>query len=109
VTLLHYLLARCTTLWANTMRRYPLLWAQARLLPRKRVLPALRSTWRQLYVSANITIIRTSYAQRFSAKAIDRYISSRNKDGQDKIDPRLGEIIEDIFRRCIEDGEYKQV
>jgi 26S proteasome regulatory subunit N2 len=46
-----------------------------------------------------------------SAKAIDRYISSRVEDpsgSKTKVDPRLGEIIESIFKRCIDDGEYKQ-
>lgn len=46
------------------------------------------------------------------AKAIDRYIatSSEDQSGKDsKADPRLKEIIEGIFRRCIEEGEYRQV
>jgi hypothetical protein len=43
------------------------------------------------------------------AKAIDRYIQLRTEARKEKIDPRLQTIIEGIFRRCIEDGEYKQV
>lgn len=47
-----------------------------------------------------------------TAKAIDRYIHLRSEDQtgkKEKIDPRLQSIIEGIFSRCIEDGEYKQV
>lgn len=46
------------------------------------------------------------------AKAIDRYIQLRSEETPGKhlkIDPRLQGIIEGIFKRCIEDGEYKQV
>ena len=42
------------------------------------------------------------------AKAIDRYILQRSEDGT-KIDPRLQLIIESIFQRCIDEGEYRQV
>ena len=44
-----------------------------------------------------------------TAKAIDQYISMRSEDTGSKIDPRLQNIIEGIFSRCIRDGEYKQV
>jgi hypothetical protein len=47
-----------------------------------------------------------------SAKAIDRYIQLRIDEQSGKketIDFRLQGIIEGIFNRCIEDGEYKQV
>lgn len=45
-----------------------------------------------------------------AAKAIDRYIQSRlAEQTEGKIDPRLQGIIEGIFRRCVEDGEYRQV
>ncbi len=46
-----------------------------------------------------------------SAKAIDRYVQARTQEGEDteEIDPKLQGIIEGIFRRCIQDGEYKQV
>lgn len=45
------------------------------------------------------------------AKAIDRYIAARSAEqaGEGEIDPRLQGIIEGIFRRCLADGEYKQV
>ncbi|EJD55629.1 26S proteasome regulatory complex, non-ATPase subcomplex, Rpn2/Psmd1 subunit [Auricularia subglabra TFB-10046 SS5] len=43
------------------------------------------------------------------SKAIDRYITVRGEDGkEDKLDPRLRDMIEGIFNRCLEDGEYKQ-
>ena len=44
------------------------------------------------------------------AKAIDRYIESRSAEAlSEKIDSRFQDIIEGIFKRCIEDGEHKQV
>ena len=45
------------------------------------------------------------------AKAIDRYIQLRVESGgnEEGVDPRLRGIVEGIFSRCIEDGEYKQV
>ena len=46
------------------------------------------------------------------AKAIDRYVELRSEEVQSKptkVDNRLQDIIEGIFRRCIEDGEHKQV
>jgi 26S proteasome regulatory subunit N2 len=51
------------------------------------------------------------YVETVVSKAIDRYIqleSEESTSGKSKIDPRLQSIIEGIFRRCIEDGEYKQ-
>lgn len=45
----------------------------------------------------------------FAAKAIDHYIEVRVEESEGSIDPRLSSIIEGIFRRCIDDGEYKQV
>ncbi|TFK57040.1 26S proteasome regulatory complex non-ATPase subcomplex Rpn2/Psmd1 subunit [Heliocybe sulcata] len=47
------------------------------------------------------------YVETIVSKAIDRYIQARS-ESTDKIDPRLGTIIEGIFKRCIEEGEYKQ-
>lgn len=45
--------------------------------------------------------------------AIDKYIElcteEQASSKQDKIDPRLQRIIENIFTRCISEGEYKQV
>lgn len=49
---------------------------------------------------------------RTSAKAIDRYVELRSDESAGssaKIDTRLQNIIEGIFKRCIEDGEHKQV
>ena len=47
------------------------------------------------------------------AKAVDRYIELRTAEDSgtsiEKLDPRLQDIIESIFTRCIDDGEYKQV
>ncbi|KAI0778468.1 26S proteasome regulatory complex non-ATPase subcomplex Rpn2/Psmd1 subunit [Trametes elegans] len=50
------------------------------------------------------------YVETVVSKAIDRYIQSRTAEqaGEGKIDPRLQGIIEGIFRRCIEDGEFRQ-
>lgn len=49
----------------------------------------------------------------FLAKAIDRYIELRAEEqsgtSKEKIDPRLQLIIEGIFKRCISEGEFKQV
>ena len=46
------------------------------------------------------------------AKAIDRYIEARAEEQQSgtqtKVEPRLQDIIEGIFSRCIQNGEYKQ-
>jgi 26S proteasome regulatory subunit N2 len=47
-----------------------------------------------------------------TAKAIDRYIEARTEEHsgtQAKVDPRLQDVIESIFSRCIQNGEYKQV
>ncbi|KAH9846819.1 26S proteasome regulatory complex non-ATPase subcomplex Rpn2/Psmd1 subunit [Lenzites betulinus] len=50
------------------------------------------------------------YVETVVSKAIDRYIKSRAAEqaGEGKIDSRLQGIIEGIFRRCIEDGEFRQ-
>lgn len=57
--------------------------------------------------------IRYSYLHNLSAKAIDQYIELRAEEqsgtSKEKIDPRLQNIIEGIFQRCIAEGEYKQV
>jgi 26S proteasome regulatory subunit N2 len=51
------------------------------------------------------------YVETVVSKAIDRYIQATEETGksQGKIDPRLVNIIEGIFNKCLEDGEYKQV
>ncbi|KAF8585578.1 26S proteasome regulatory complex, non-ATPase subcomplex, Rpn2/Psmd1 subunit [Ramaria rubella] len=49
------------------------------------------------------------YVETVVSKAIDRYIESRSAEIQmEKIDSRLQDIVEGIFKRCIEDGEHKQ-
>lgn len=51
------------------------------------------------------------YVETIVSKAIDRYVQVRSEEqsgAEGKIDPRLQGIIESIFRRCIEEGEYKQ-
>lgn len=47
-----------------------------------------------------------------TAKAIDRYIQTRNAEqsgSKEKMDVRLSHTIENIFGRCIAEKEYKQV
>ncbi|KAJ6519720.1 armadillo-type protein [Mycena sanguinolenta] len=50
------------------------------------------------------------YVETVLSKAIDRYIEVRAEEqaGKDKVDPRLQNVIENIFARCIEEREYKQ-
>ncbi|KAI0067808.1 26S proteasome regulatory complex non-ATPase subcomplex Rpn2/Psmd1 subunit [Artomyces pyxidatus] len=48
------------------------------------------------------------YVETVISKAIDRYIQTRTAEHPDKVDPRLGKIIEGIFARCIQNGEYRQ-
>ncbi|KAH9947935.1 D-isomer specific 2-hydroxyacid dehydrogenase [Amylocystis lapponica] len=51
------------------------------------------------------------YVETVISKAIDRYIKARAPEqsgAEGKIDPKLQNIIEGIFRRCVDDGEYKQ-
>lgn len=44
----------------------------------------------------------------FLAQCIDKYIALRNQDSGEEIDPRLQNVVERMFQRCIDDGEYKQ-
>ncbi|KAJ3908642.1 D-isomer specific 2-hydroxyacid dehydrogenase [Lentinula edodes] len=52
------------------------------------------------------------YVETVMSMAIDKYIElcteEQASSKQDKIDPRLQRIIENIFTRCISEGEYKQ-
>ncbi|KIY63518.1 26S proteasome regulatory complex, non-ATPase subcomplex, Rpn2/Psmd1 subunit [Cylindrobasidium torrendii FP15055 ss-10] len=52
------------------------------------------------------------YVETVVSKAIDRYIALRVTEPaggkQESVDPRLQTIVEGIFQRCIEDGEFKQ-
>lgn len=54
-----------------------------------------------------------AYLRSSIAKAIDRYIELRSEEhsglSKEKIDSRLQLIIEGIFKRCISEGEFKQV
>lgn len=48
------------------------------------------------------------------AKCIDKYISLRVQQYEDpagghEIDPRLQDVVERMFKRCYDDGEFKQV
>jgi hypothetical protein len=69
----------------------------------------ITKAWR-LWVAFN-HMVATKAELCCIAKAIDRYIQLESEDtiGKGKIDPRLQKIIEGIFRRCIKEGEYKQV
>ncbi|TFK41267.1 armadillo-type protein [Crucibulum laeve] len=51
------------------------------------------------------------YVETIVSKAIDRYIQVRTEEqsgSKEKIDTRLQSIIEGIFQRCIDEGEYRQ-
>ncbi|KAI5122570.1 hypothetical protein M0805_004787 [Coniferiporia weirii] len=51
------------------------------------------------------------YIETVVSKAIDKYVELRSDEtssASKRIDSRLQDIIEGIFRRCIEDGEHKQ-
>ncbi|KIK70882.1 hypothetical protein GYMLUDRAFT_66097 [Collybiopsis luxurians FD-317 M1] len=52
------------------------------------------------------------YVETVMSMAIDKYIElcteGQTNGKQEKIDPRLQRIIENIFMRCISEGEYKQ-
>lgn len=101
--------------WENTTRHCPLLLVpEARSRQRVAYLE-LRNMWKlsSVSVSSNVSVWRLvlSGVYRGVAKAIDRYIQARSAEqaGEGKIDPKLQGIIEGIFRRCIADGEYRQV
>lgn len=111
-TPLHFWRAKSTITSANTTKRFP-----SRLVPEAhsratRTALDLKNMLRQSSVSASRVFTPCSSAFTIfpTAKAIDRYISSRAAEqGDGKIDSRLQGIIEGIFRRCIADGEYRQV
>ncbi|KAF5375084.1 hypothetical protein D9758_000379 [Tetrapyrgos nigripes] len=48
------------------------------------------------------------YIETVMSKAIDRYVELQADGKGDKVDPRLKHIIENIFQRCISEGEFKQ-
>ena len=45
----------------------------------------------------------------FSAKCIDSYTAKRRSEAEsEKIDPRQEDIVDRMFGRCFEDGQFKQ-
>ena len=74
--------------------------------------PALKNIQKPSFVS--LPILRTSTGltiTTYIAKAIDRYVAARIEESANgaKVDPKLQNIVESIFRRCIDEGEHKQV
>jgi 26S proteasome regulatory subunit N2 len=68
--------------------------------------------WKLFFVRAFAVPQNALCNAEFTAKAIDRYIEVRSEEQtskSEKVDPRLQAIIENIFARCIEEREYKQV
>ncbi|CAO3669707.1 unnamed protein product [Umbelopsis vinacea] len=51
---------------------------------------------------------KSEYVETIISQCIDKYIALRSGDQDDAIDPRLQNIVERMFQRCIDDGEYKQ-
>lgn len=51
---------------------------------------------------------KSEYVETIISQCIDKYIALRNQDSGEEIDPRLQSVVERMFQRCIDDGEYKQ-
>ncbi|KAH8555091.1 armadillo-type protein [Umbelopsis sp. PMI_123] len=54
---------------------------------------------------------KSEYIETIISQCIDKYIALRSRaqdDQSEDIDPRLQNIVERMFQRCIDDGEYKQ-
>ncbi|RIB20457.1 armadillo-type protein [Gigaspora rosea] len=56
---------------------------------------------------------KSEYVETIISKCIDKYISLRvqeydNPSSAQQIDPRLQDVVERMFQRCYDDGEYKQ-
>ncbi|KAI9101952.1 armadillo-type protein [Phlyctochytrium arcticum] len=54
---------------------------------------------------------KDEYVETIISKCIDKYIELRGRQREDKsvtIDPRLENIVQRMFQRCYDDGEYKQ-
>ncbi|ORX50506.1 26S proteasome regulatory complex, non-ATPase subcomplex, Rpn2/Psmd1 subunit [Hesseltinella vesiculosa] len=55
---------------------------------------------------------KSEYVDTIISKCIDKYISLRqqepNAENVEEIDPRLQDIVERMFQRCAQDGEYEQ-
>lgn len=102
--------AKSTTTWANTMKPSRSLLAQAVRSKQRLVITTRANTLKPSFVRLSPpghTGAPTNM-HCLPAKAIDRYILQRSEE-ETKIDPRLQLIIESIFQRCIDEGEYRQV
>ncbi|KAI9285712.1 armadillo-type protein [Umbelopsis sp. AD052] len=54
---------------------------------------------------------KSEYIETIISQCIDKYIALRSRaqdDQSEDVDPRLQSIVERMFQRCIDDGEYKQ-
>ncbi|KAG0026231.1 proteasome regulatory particle base subunit [Podila clonocystis] len=56
---------------------------------------------------------KSEYIDTIVSKCIDKYIALRNQEHEDPhnvepMDPRLKDVVEKMFDRCYQDGEYKQ-
>ncbi|CAG8444505.1 8265_t:CDS:10 [Diversispora eburnea] len=56
---------------------------------------------------------KSEYVETIISKCIDKYITLRVKQSEDpagghEIDPRLQDVVERMFKRCYDDGEFKQ-
>ncbi|CAG8688334.1 13834_t:CDS:10, partial [Gigaspora margarita] len=56
---------------------------------------------------------KSEYVETIISKCIDKYISLRvqeydNSSSAQPIDPRLQDVVERMFQRCYDDGEFKQ-
>ncbi|KAF9388786.1 proteasome regulatory particle base subunit [Podila verticillata] len=56
---------------------------------------------------------KSEYIDTIVSKCIDKYIALRNQGHEDPhnvepMDPRLKDVVEKMFDRCYQDGEYKQ-
>ncbi|KAL1925244.1 uncharacterized protein VTP21DRAFT_127 [Calcarisporiella thermophila] len=57
--------------------------------------------------------LKTEYVETIISKCIDKYIALRIQQYEDPnsgatIDPRLQQVVERMFQRCLDDGEYNQ-
>ncbi|KAI8891036.1 26S proteasome regulatory complex, non-ATPase subcomplex, Rpn2/Psmd1 subunit [Backusella circina FSU 941] len=51
----------------------------------------------------------SEYVSTIISKCIDKYIHLRtSEDAPENIDPRLQDVVERMFQRCAQDGEYEQ-
>ncbi|KAF9914367.1 proteasome regulatory particle base subunit [Lobosporangium transversale] len=56
--------------------------------------------------------LKSEYVDTIVSKCIDKYIALRTQEQQEQsaepLDPRLKDVVEKMFDRCYQDGEYKQ-